>query len=133
MSQGHLGPNATFKQSIVVAVELLADRNPLRVEVFQRCPVTLLFLDIAHVNLVDEPVFALSGNLGLSGIGFIRANVILLQGRQHCLHTGIHLRLIITGAILSEQKLQDERRDVGAFLDPMQQILAQHFPVESRV
>jgi hypothetical protein len=40
--QGHLGPDAAFQQAIVVAVELLADRDALRVEVLQRCPVALL-------------------------------------------------------------------------------------------
>ena len=77
--QGDFGPNAAFQQPVVVTVELFANRDALRVEVFQRCPVALLFLDVANVNLVDEPVLALGGDLGLRDIGLVWPNVVFLQ------------------------------------------------------
>jgi hypothetical protein len=78
-------------------------------------------------------VLAFRCDLRLGCISFVWPHVILLQGGENGLHASIHLRLIIAGAILREQKLQDERRDVGALLDAMEQILAKHFPIESLV
>ena len=83
-----------------------------------------VLLDVIDVHLVDETMLALSGYLGLRRIGLVRPHVIFLQRRQHRLHASIHLCLVIAGAVLGKQELQDERRDVGAFLDSMQQVLA---------
>ena len=131
--QGHLGPDPALQQAVVVAVELFADGNALGVEVLQRRPVALLLLHVAHMDLVDEAVPALGCHLGLGGIGLVGADIVFLEGGEHGLHAGVQLRLVIAGAELGEQKLQDEGRDVGALLDPVQQVLAQHLAVKGRV
>jgi hypothetical protein len=79
MRQRHLSPNPALQQAVIVAIELFADRNALRIEVLQRCPVALFLLDITNVNLVDKAVLALRRHLGLRGIGLVRANVVVLQ------------------------------------------------------
>jgi len=76
--QGHFRPNSAFQQAIVVPVELLADGDTLRVEILQRCPVPLFLFDVTNVNLVDKPVLALGGYLGLRRIGLVWPHVVLL-------------------------------------------------------
>jgi hypothetical protein len=73
------------------------------------------------------------GHLGLRRIGLVRANVVLLERGQHSLHAGVEFGLVIAGAIFGEQELQYEGRDVGALLDPVQQVLAQDLAVEDLV
>ena len=133
MRQGHFCPDSAFQQAIIVPIELLADRDALGVEVLQRCPVALFLFDVANVNLIDEPMLALGGHLGLSRIRLVRPNVVFLQRRQHGLHARIHLCLVVASAIFGEQKLQDERRDVGALFNPMQQVLTKYLTVECGV
>ena len=67
------------------------------------------------------------------GVGTALLNHILTLANQHGFHACIHLCLIVAGAIFGEQKLQDERRNVSAFLDPMQQVLTKNLAVERGV
>ena len=129
----HLGPDAAFEQAVVVPVELLADGDALRVEVLQRRPVPLLLLDVADVDLVDEPVLALGRDARLRRVGLVRPDVVVLQRGENGLHAGVDLGRVVAGAEAGEQELQHERRHVGALLDPVQQILADDLAVEDRV
>src|SRR5579862_3511624 len=74
-----------------------------------------------------------SGDSGLGGIGLVGADIVVLKGRQNGLHTGIDLGRIVAGTVTREEKLQDESRHVGAFLDPVEQVLADHLAVKDVV
>jgi hypothetical protein len=126
----HFRPDAPLQQAIVVAIELFTDGDALRVEVLQGGPVALLLLDIADMHLVDETMLALGRHLRLRRVRLVGFDVVVLQAGQHRFHARVHFRLIVAGAKPGQQELQDEGRDVGAFLDSMQQILAQHLAVE---
>ena len=133
MGDHDLRPDATFEEAIVVPVKLLADGDALRGEILERRPMPLFLFDVAHMHLVDELVLALHRHARLSRVGLVRADVVLLQGREDGLHARLDLRRVVAGAIACEQELQDEGRDVGALLDPVQEVLADDLAVERRV
>jgi len=84
--QGHFSPNTSFEKSIIIPVKLLTNRNALRVEVLQGCPVALFLFDIPNVYLVNEPVLAFGRYLRLCRIRFIGLDIVVLQTGYHGLH-----------------------------------------------
>ena len=93
----------------------------------------LLLLHVAHMNLINKPVLALRRDLRLRGIGLVRPNVVVLQGGEHGLHSLLHFRGIVAGAVARQQELQDEGGYVRALFNPMQKILPDDFAIESGI
>jgi hypothetical protein len=57
---------------------------------------------------------------------------MVLQRRQYRFHAGLNFRRIIAGAIPGQQEFEDKGGHVRPFLDPVQQILPDDFPIEDR-
>ncbi len=126
VGNGDFAPDAAFQKTFVVLVEAFRDGDALGIEVFHARPVPSLLFLITDMDLVDEPVLALGGHPGLGRIGFVRADIIVLQSRQDRLEPGLDFLLLVTGAVAGQKKFQHKSRYVGAFFDVVQKILAHH-------
>ncbi|MNP43911.1 hypothetical protein D3C76_1377560 [compost metagenome] len=93
---------------------------------------TAVFFDIVDMHFVDEAVLTFCGHLRLGRVCFVGPNVVLIQSVEHRLQASLNLRIIVTGTEARQQELQHEGRDVGTFLDSVQQILANYLAVERR-
>ena len=65
-------------------------------------------------------------------VGFIGTDVVVLEGGQDRFHARLDFRWLVTGTVARQQKFQHKGRHVGAFFDPVQQILPDHFAVKDR-
>ena len=132
MDDGHFGPDAALQETVVVSVEPFPDGNALRVKILQGRPVALFLFHIAHVHLVNKAMLAFRGHPGLRRIGLIGTHVVVLEGGQDRFHARLDFRGLVTGAVARQQEFQHKGRHVGAFFNPVQQILPDHFAVKDR-
>ena len=126
ISQCYFCPDTTFKQFLVLLIELGVNGNTFRSKIFHFCPIPLLTLYILDMNLINELMaFALFYD-SLCFVRLIRTNIVLLDGLQHCFLSLFNFIRVFTGAVTRQQELQYERRNIHRTFDLMQQVFTHH-------
>ncbi len=126
-----LRPDAAGEKPVEVAHVVVGDVDVLVAEVRDLRPV--LGVDQADLHLVDEGVPAVLLDLALRLGTLVRADVVVGQGVVDHLQPHLDRHLVGRGAVLPEQVLQHEHRNVRADLDLPHQVLADDLAGEDAV
>ena len=118
-----LRPDAAHQEPVVLPHVLLRDVDVLVAKIHELGPVLVVVREVADFDLVDQRVLALVFYLGLHGVGFVRSHKVLGESRVDDSHPGFDGHGLIGRAILPQQVLKDEDRDVGPHLHLADQIL----------
>jgi hypothetical protein len=130
---GHvdLCPYAAGEQAIVIADVVLGDVNELVPEVGDLGPVARV--GEPHLHLVDEGVAALLFDTALRLRGLVGTDVVVGKGVVDDLEPHLDRHPVGRRAVLAEEVLQDEHRDIGTDFDLAYQILADDLAREHAV
>ena len=128
----HLRPDAAHQQAVVIPQVMFGDVDVLVAEVLQFGPVLVVVGNVADLHLVDERVLALVLDHRLGFVRLVGPDEVRGQRVVHHLQPGVDGHRVVGGAILPQQVLQDEDRDVGPDLHLADQILADHFARKHR-